>query len=183
VCTNDLQFVEQAALSTNIASFLFEGHGTAFTNDVFNGSRTKSKFGTFYHINTREACVALDIPPDPLSPEYLGAVQQCKIDLGVGYFKNLEGAINAANARGNLLSPDVRRLLRDHSRAQSMFDTGHFDFAEDRLGDLREKVRLGEWRIDQFNDQGGLIMRIDNLIWRAQQLEKAQAHLDFLATL
>jgi hypothetical protein len=179
-CTHDLQLVEQAALSTNIAGFLLEIHGTAFTNDVFNGVRIKSKTGTFHHINTREACVSLGALPAVLTPEYLAAVIQCKIDLAVGYFNTLETAINAANARGNLLSPAVSRLLRDHSRALSMFNTRHWDFAIDRLLDLRQKVIDGTWNIDEYNDQGNMIMRIDNLVWRAEQLQIADAYLGSL---
>ncbi|MCH8303357.1 MAG: hypothetical protein IH912_11445 [Proteobacteria bacterium] len=156
---------------------LIEEAGSPFTSDVFNGSRTRSFKGTLYFLNTREACLDFDLALVPGTAPYFEAVLQCKIDLAVEYFFTLEQALVDADARGNLFSPSLNRLLRDHSRALSMIKTGQWVKGIDRLEDLQTKVLNGDWTVDGRNDPGNVLMRLANLIWRTKQLQIAEAAL------
>ena len=172
----DLQFVEQAALQTDDLSLLIEGAASPFTSDVFNASRARGFDGTFFPLNTREVC--LDIDP-ALGPDdgavYFEAVLQCKTDLAVEYFDNLEQALLAAEP--NLISPSINNLLTDVNKARSMVKVGRWNKANVDLSALSRKVTSATWNIDYRNDPGNLIMRIDNLFFRIQQLEQAENNL------
>ncbi len=168
----DMQFVPQASLQFDVKTFHVEDTGGAFTTDVFNPSRTVSGRGTFYFLNTREVC--LDVTLATTDPGYPQAVQDCKTDIAVRHFFNLEVAINEANDRGNLISPTVNRLLNLHSKWLSMIKVGRYDESISRGMALRDAVTGGEWIIDEFNDPGHLIMLIDNLLYRSRELEQAE---------
>ena len=171
----DLQYVEQAAYQTDDRFLLVEQQASPFTFDVINPPRTSGFRGSIYPLNTREVCLGLD--QTLTGKAYFDAVLQCKIDLAVEYFFNLEQALN--NAEPNLISPSLNRLLRDHSRALSMIKTLQWDKATARLNDLLAQIEGGQWIVDANNDPGNLIMRIRNLLWRTAQLK--QAHLMLLA--
>jgi hypothetical protein len=172
----DLQWVEQASYQPTLIDLLIEGAASPFTFNVFNPPRLRVFEGSFYPLNTREVCLSL-VGTSLVGVEYYEAVLQCKIDLAVEYFFTLEQALNNAEANGTLISPSLNRLLRDHSRALSMIKTLKWDRAVDRLGDLRTQIVNGEWFVTTANDPGNLIMRIDNLIWRSQQLKIAHEAL------
>jgi hypothetical protein len=171
----DLQFVEQAAYQPDNRLLLVEQQASPFTFDVINPPRTGGFLGSFYPLNTREVCLYIDPTLVVGTKPYFQAVLQCKIDLAVEYFYNLEQALN--NAEPNLISPSLNRLLRDHSRALSMIKTLQWDKATARLNDLLTQVVNGQWNVDEKNDPGNLIMRIWNLLWRTEQLEAAHAAL------
>jgi hypothetical protein len=172
----DLQFVEQAALQTDDLSLLIEGAASPFTSDAFNPSRTRGFKGTFFPLNTREVCLDLDPGLDPSDgASYFEAVLQCKTDLAVEYFDSLEQALLAAEP--NLISPSINNLLTDVNKARSMVKVGRWNKAITDLNALSRGVTNATWNIDFRNDPGNLIMRIDNLFFRIEQLEKAENNL------
>jgi len=172
----DLQFVEQAALQTDDRFLLVEEEASPFTSDVFNASRTKGFKGTFFPLNTREVCLFLDPALDPGDgAPYFEAVLQCKIDLAVEYFYNLEQAL--IEAEPNLNSPSLNTLLTDLNKARSMVKVGRWNKATMDLSALYNGVTNADWTVDDRNDPGNLIMRIDNLFFRIQQLEEAENNL------
>ena len=115
-----------------------------------------------------------------ITAPYFEAVLQCKTDLAVEYFNNLELAIFEVDGRGTLLSPSINRLLRDHSRALSMIKTGQWVKGRNRLVDLLDQVIGGQWIVTDRNDRGMLDTRISNLIWRTEQLQLADEALNAL---
>jgi hypothetical protein len=169
----DMQFVGQASLQADDKTFHVEDVGGAFTSEVFNPSKLKSGRGTFYILNTREVCLDVTLKPDDGTP-YFQAVQDCKTDIAVRHFFNLEQLINEANDRGNLISPSVNRLLNLHSKWLSMIKVGRYDESINRGTALRNAVVGGEWIINEFNDPGHMIMLIDNLLYRSQELADAE---------
>jgi hypothetical protein len=166
----DLQFVEQAALQTDDYLLLVEREASPFTSDVFNASRTRGFDGTFFPLNTREVCLSLD----PGLP-YFEAVLQCKTDLAVEYFDNMEQALREAEP--NLISPALNTLLTDLNKARSMVKVGRWNKATVDLSALYREVTNATWNVDYRNDPGNLIMRIDNLFFRIEQLELAENNL------
>jgi len=172
----DLQFVEQAALQTDDRFLLVEEEASPFTSDVFNASRTRGFKGTFFPLNTREVCLFLDSTLDPGDgAPYFEAVLQCKIDLAVEYFYNLEQAL--IEAEPNLISPKVNDLLTPLNKARSMVKVGRWNKATADLSAFSRAVDNATWNVDYQNDPGNLIMRIDNLFFRIQQLEEAENNL------
>jgi len=172
----DLQFVEQAALQTDDRFLLVEEEASPFTSDVFNASRTRGFKGTFFPLNTREVCLFLDPTLDPGDgAPYFEAVLQCKVDLAVEYFYNLEQAL--IEAEPNLNSPSLNTLLTDLNKARSMVKVGRWNKATMDLSALSNEVTNADWTVDDRNDPGNLIMRIDNLFFRIQQLEEAENNL------
>jgi hypothetical protein len=172
----DLQFVEQATLQTDDRFLLIEEEASPFTSDVFNASRTRGFKGTFFPLNTREVCLFLDpaLSPDDGAP-YFEAVLQCKIDLAVEYFDNLEQAL--LEAEPNLISPKLNDLLTPLNKARSMVKVRRWNKATVDLTALSREVTSATWNIDDRNDPGNLIMRIDNLFFRIDQLEQAEDNL------
>lgn len=172
----DLQFVEQATLQTDDPLLLIEGEASPFTSDVFNASRTRGFDGTFFPLNTREACLFIDpaLSPDDGAP-YFEAVLQCKTDLAVEYFDSLEQALLASEP--NLISPKINDLLTPLNKARSMVKVGRWNKATTDLTALSREVTSATWNIDYRNDPGNLIMRIDNLFFRIDQLDQAESNL------
>jgi len=172
----DLQFVEQAANQTDDLLLLIERAASPFTSDVFNASRTRGFKGTFFPLNTREVCLFLDPALDPsYGAPYFEAVLQCKTDLAVEYFDSLEQAL--IEAEPNLISPSLNTLLTDVNKARSMVKVGRWNKATVDLSALFREVTNATWNIDYRNDPGNLIMRIDNLFFRIEQLELAEDNL------
>lgn len=172
----DLQFVEQAALQTDDRFLLVEREASPFTSDVFNASRTRGFKGTFFPLNTREVCLFLDPTLDPSDgAPYFEAVLQCKTDLAVEYFDNLEQAL--IEAEPNLIGPSLNTLLTDLNKARSMVKVGRWNKATNDLSALFKEVTDATWNVDYRNDPGNLIMRIDNLFFRIEQLELAENNL------
>ena len=172
----DLQFVEQAALQTDDRFLLVEREASPFTSDVFNASRTKGFKGTFFPLNTREVCLFLDPALDPGDgAPYFEAVLQCKTDLAVEYFDNLEQAL--IEAEPNLISPALNTLLTELNKARSMVKVGRWNKATMDLSALYNEVTGATWNVDFRNDPGNLIMRIENLFFRIEQLELAENSL------
>jgi hypothetical protein len=175
----DLQFVEQAALQTDLLALLVEGAASPFTSEVFNASRARGFDGTFFPLNTREVCLSLDpaLSPDDADggAAYFEAVLQCKTDLAVEYFNNMEQVL--IEAEPNLVSPALNTLLTPLNKARSMVKVGRWNKANVDLRAFAKEVTDAEWIVDYRNDPGNLIMRIDNLFFRIEQLDWAEANL------
>jgi hypothetical protein len=172
----DLQFVEQAALQTDEPTRLVEGEASPFTSDVFNPSRTKGFKGTFFPLNTREVCLFLDpMLSKADGAPYFEAVLQCKTDLAVEYFNNLEQAL--IEAEPNLIAPSLNTLMTDLNKSRSMVKVGRWKKATIDLGALSDGVTDATWNVTPDNSPGNLIMRIDNLFFRIDQLELAESML------
>jgi len=172
----DLQFVEQATLQTDDLQLLVEREASPFTSEVFNASRTRGFKGTFFPLNTREVCLFLDpaLKPSHGAP-YFEAVLQCKTDLAVEYFDSLEQALNEAEP--NLISPKLNDLLTPLNKARSMVKVGRWNKGTRDLSALSREVTDATWNVDYQNDPGNLIMRIDNLFFRIEQLKMAENNL------
>jgi hypothetical protein len=172
-CTLDLQFVEEATHQPDIRTLpnYPEQLAGAFTNEVFNGSRTKTSRGTFHIQNTRQAC--LDVTPDPsFGKPYFAAVQECKKDFAVAYFENLRLALIVSE--GALIDENITFLFTPFNKARSQFNNGHYRKAINDLNQLRDRVLSSQWDVLVQNDPGGLIVRIDNALLRAMQLQQAE---------
>ena len=172
----DLQLVEQATLQTDLLALLVEQAASPFTSEVFNASRSRGFDGTFFPLNTREVCLFIDPALGPADgTPYFEAVLQCKTDLAVEYFNSLEQAL--INAEPNLISPALNTLLTPLNQARSMVKVGRWNKATVDLTAFNREVTNATWNIDLRNDPGNLIMRIDNLFFRIQQLDMAEAML------
>ena len=163
----DLQFVPQATYTQDDRLLLVEQAASPFTSDVINPQRKRTPDFSWFLLNTREICLFLD----PSLP-YLEAVFECKQDLAVEYFDNLEQAI--IEAAPNLISPSLNSLLTDVNKARSMVKVGYWAKARQDLGDLFDQVVGGIWIVDERNDPGILVMRIQNLFFRIDLLEEAE---------
>lgn len=168
----DLQFVPQATYQRDnrlILNFI-EKEASPFTSDVINPQRKLTPDFSWFFLNTREVCLTLD-PDLP----YFEAVLQCKIDLALEYFDNLEQALIVAEP--NLIEPSLNNLLTDVNKARSMVKVGYWDKAVTDLTSLENQVTGALWTVDDSNDPGMLIMRIKNLFFRIEQLALAESAL------
>jgi hypothetical protein len=80
-------------------------------------------------------------------------------------------------AEPNLISPALNTLLTDLNKARSMVKVGRWNKATVDLSALYREVTNATWNVDYRNDPGNLIMRIDNLFFRIEQLELAENNL------
>lgn len=174
----DLTRVEEATLQPNDRRLLIRPFAAPYTSDVFNASRTRSFKGTFAILNTRQVCLDLDPTLDPDTAEYLEAVFECKIEQTLDVADDLRLAIGQSDARGNLLSPAVNRLYKDLNKLRGQIKNAHFDRCLRYVQDLEDQVLGGEWRLDEFNDQGRVIMYTSHLKWRCEQLLETETFLD-----
>lgn len=166
----DLQFVPQATYQRDDRLILVEQLASPFTSDVINPQRKLTATFSWFMLNTREVCLSLD-PDLP----YLEAVLQCKIDLAIEYFDNLEQAL--IEAEPNLIFPSLNNLLTDVNKARSMVKVRFWDKANEDLTALYDQVVGAQWVVDERNDPGMVIMRIKNLFFRIEQLELADSAL------
>jgi len=166
----DLQFVPQATYQRDNRLILVEQLASPFTSDVINPQRKLTATFSWFMLNTREVCLSLD-PDLP----YFEAVLQCKIDLAIEYFDNLEQAL--IEAEPNLIFPSLNNLLTDVNKARSMVKVRFWDKANEDLTALYDQVVGAQWVVDERNDPGMVIMRIQNLFFRIEQLELADSAL------
>jgi hypothetical protein len=163
----DLQFVPQATYQRDDVLILVEQLASPFTSDVINPQRKLTATFSWFMLNTREVCLSLD-PDLP----YFEAVLQCKIDLAIEYFGNLEQAL--IEAEPNLIFPSLNNLLTDLNKARSMVKVRFWGKANEDLTALYDQVVGAQWVVDERNDPGMVIMRIKNLFFRIEQLELAE---------
>jgi hypothetical protein len=64
--------------------------------------------------------------------------------------------------------------MTDLNKARSMVKVGFWDKANTDLTALYHQVIGALWTVDERNDPGNLVMRIQNLFLRIEQLELAE---------
>jgi len=167
----DLQKTSQLTYQTDDRSEMVEKAAAVVTNACFNPSRGSTVRFSFGVLNTAEHCgIDFDGPNGPAD------ILQCFYDLAVAKFDALDQAL--VSAAPKLVSPKLSSLTKEVNRARSMVKNGHFSRAVTRLKDLLTKVNGAEWdNIDGRNHPGVLVMRIENLLFRVDQLRLAEANL------
>lgn len=172
----DLQFVPQAVYQTFDRNDIQEREASPFTNEVFNPQRQKTFRFSWSVYGTREFCpIPQHLSPDSNPRGYFKAVYLCKKAFAIDYNVTLGQAL--VESRSNLENPSLRQLLRLYAGIGGNILIGRYWAAEYRLERLRATIIDAEWNIDDRNDPGNLIMRIENLLFRVQQLEEARANL------
>jgi len=170
VTNPDLQTTTQFGYQTDDRSFMVEEAGVAMTAGCNSPSRGLTFRFSYFILNTHEDC---GIPYD--SPGGPAAIQQCFTDLAVEYYDSLEAALFAA--RPNLIAPAFSKLTSKLNQARSMTKNQKYARSNQRLGDLLKLVEGGRWDVsDDRNDPGNLIMRINNLLFRNDQLDEAASY-------
>ena len=76
-----------------------------------------------------------------------------------------------------LIFPTVDELRVELNKARSMIKVGDWTKATTRLTDLRTDVENAQWRVDDRNCPGHVLMRVENLLWRTAQLADAESYL------
>jgi hypothetical protein len=166
----DLQTTTQFGYQTDDRSFMVEEAGVAMTAGCNSPSRGLTFRFSYFILNTHEDC---GIPYD--SPGGPAAIQQCFTDLAVEYYDSLEAALFAA--RPNLIAPAFSKLTSKLNQARSMTKNQKYARSNQRLTDLLRLVEGGTWDVsDDRNDPGNLIMRINNLLFRNDQLDEAASY-------
>ena len=166
----DLQKTSQLTYQTDDRYEMVEEAAAVVTNACFNPSRGSTVKFSFGVLNTVEHC-GLDF----YGPNGPAEVLQCFNNLAVAKFDALDEALY--RAAPTLNSPKLSSLTKEVSRARSMVKNGHFPRAVTRLVDLLDKVDGADWDFNQYNHPGVLVMRIENLLFRVDQLETAEANL------
>lgn len=167
----DLQTTTQFGYQTDNRLDMVEEAGAAMTTGCNSPSRGLTFRFSYFVLNTHEDC---GIPYDSAGGP--AAIQQCFNDLAVEYFDSLEVALFAASP--NLLKPAFSKLTSKLNQARSMTKTGKYARSNQRLEDLLALVEGGTWDAsDERNDPGNLSMRINNLLFRNDQLEEAESIL------
>jgi hypothetical protein len=183
----DLQKVPEATYQpTDRFLETFIGHLLGpITNLNFNPSRGKTPDMSYYALGTVQICEEL-IGTTLTGRPYYEAVLQCSIDLAVEYFDDLDELMiyagfpslpNYENAC--LIYPTADEVRVELNKARSMIKVGDWTKARTRLQDLRTNVEQATWLVDDRNCPGHVLMRIENLLWRNDQLEDAEEWLDF----
>jgi hypothetical protein len=176
----DLQFIEEAAYQPDDLNFLVTALARPFTNDVYNPPRTSGFKGSFFPLNTREACLGIAPALAPPARAYYEAVFQCKKAFAIQYQDETKTALEQANAAGNLVSVSLNNLVNWLNRAQSQTKTDHFERCISNIEKLEENIINSTWIIDARNDQGRALTYAKNVRWRCEQLLEAVAFLDSL---
>ncbi len=157
-----------------------------FTKEVFNPNRVRVPDFSFYALGTVQICESLlgsGLGPDDGRP-YYEAVLQCSTDLAVEYFDDLDMLLAYVGEpslpdypQACLVNPSAENLRVDLNRARSMIKVGDWTKATTRLNDLLLDVEQATWLVDDRNCPGHVIMRLNNLLWRTEQLELAESLL------
>ena len=166
----DLQTTTQFGYQTHDRFDMVEESGVAVTK----GCNSPSRAGTFklswFILNTHEDCGIVYSAPGGRA-----AVQQCFIDRAVDYYDALEQVLFAAAP--NLVRPKFSTLSSKLNQARSMTKTGQYSKSNQRLQDLLGLVQGAQWDVSNGeNEPGNLIMRINNLIFRNEQLATAASY-------
>ena len=181
----DLQKVPEATYQpTNRHKETFIGKQLGpFTKETFNPQRAKIPDFSYFALGTVQICESL--LGTPLTGRaYYEAVLQCSTDLAVSYFDDLDllmtyvGFPSLPNyPEPCLVFPTVDELRVELNKARSMIKVGDWTKATTRLTDLLTDVQNAQWRVDDRNCPGHVLMRVENLLWRTAQLEMAEGLL------
>jgi hypothetical protein len=156
-----------------------------FTNLVINPNRVKIPDFSFYALGTVQICESLlgsGLSPSDGLP-YYQAVLDCSTDLAVTYFDDLDelleyvGAPTPSGYGACLIDPSAENLRVELNKARSMIKVQDWTKAYTRLSDLLLNAQQATWDVDERNCPGHVLMRIENLLWRTEQLEDAEGYL------
>jgi hypothetical protein len=161
----DLQTSTQSTYQTDDKGLMVELSAAAMTNHCNSPSRQATFKFSYYVLNTHEDC-GLDILIDGKQ-----AVRACFQALAVAKFDALDIAL--ANAAGNLQKPKFSTLSSQLNQARSMIASGQYAKGKARLETLLASVTSATWTADADNHPGNLLMRITNLLYRIDQLQKS----------
>ena len=166
----DLQTTTQFGYQTDNRFDMVEEAAVAVTNGCNSPSRAGTFKFSYFVLNTHEDCGI-----DYAAPGGRAAVQQCFTNRAVDYFNALEVVLNASAP--NLIKPKFSTLSSKFNQARSMTKTGQYAKSNQRLQDLLSLVESGQWDVSNGkNEPGNLIMRINNLIFRNEQLLEAASY-------
>lgn len=163
-----------------------------FTNEVINPNRVRIPDFSFYALGTVQICESL--LGTGLSSDdgllYYEAVLDCSTDLAVTYFDDLDTLLayvgepdpayptpEGYDDNACLRDPSPENLRVELNKARSMISVQDWTKAYTRLSDLKLDAEQAIWLIDDRNCPGHVLMRIDNLLWRTEQLELAESLL------
>jgi hypothetical protein len=161
----DLQTSTQSTYQTDDRNLMVEMSAAAMTNHCNSPSRQATFKFSYYVLNTHEDC-GLDILIDGKQ-----AVRACFQALAVAKFDALDIAL--LNAADNLQKPKFSTLSSQLNQARSMIAAGQYAKGKTRLETLLASVTSATWTADSDNDPGNLFMRIVNLIYRIEQLQRS----------
>ena len=152
-----------------------------FTSEVFNPNRVKVPSFSYYVLGAVQICESL-LGSQLVGRPYYESVLQCSTDLAVEYFDDLDTLLEYVGAPSSnypacLVEPSAQNLRVELNKARSMIKVGDWTKATTRLNDLLLDVEQGIWRVDDRNCPGHVVMRIENLLWRTEQLELAESLL------
>lgn len=153
-----------------------------FTSEVFNPNRVKIPDFSYYALGAVQICESL-LGSELVGRPYYEAVLECSTDLAVEYFDDLDtlleyvGAPSLIYPQACLVEPSAQNLRVELNKARSMINVGDWTKATTRLTDLLLDVEQAIWLVDDRNCPGHVVMRIENLLWRTEQLELAESLL------
>jgi hypothetical protein len=169
----DLQEAGQFTYQTDSLSRMIAGTAEVVTNRCYNPKRSSTRDFSFNVLNTKEhgrIVFSSATGPDD--------VLDFKFQRADAKFYVL--AISLDLAAPNLVSPNYSVLTRKFNQARSQFDkknSGALGRAKADLEDLLFEVKNGTWDLTDDNFPGDVQMRVENLIWRVDQLRRAFENL------
>jgi len=164
----DLQRRTQFTYQTGNKFDMEEETAAAMTSSCNSPSRGGSFRFSYFILNTHEDCGILDF--DMAGNPSL--VLQCFTDLAIAKYDLLEQVI--LRSQGNVNSRTFKKIRSKFNQARSMTKTSNYTKADARLKALLGLVEGATWTVALGeNDPGNMIMRINNLIFRNEQLNEA----------
>ena len=140
--------------------------GPSMAVDAQTSATTKRK--SYDVLNTQESCGILvpGVPATVPTP-----VRLCFEGLANTKFDLLDGVLASSNRAGALVSPKYSTLSSKVNQARSLLKLGQYQKSQDRLLQLLALVNGAVFTVNNFNYQGDLVMRTNNLIFRLQELK------------
>lgn len=166
----DLQTTTQFGYQTHDRFDMVEEAGAAVTKSCNSPSRAGTFKLSYFILNTHEDCGI-----DYGAAGGRAAVQLCFTNRAEDYYAALEQVLYASAP--NLIKPKFSTLSSKFNQARSMTKTGQYSKSNQRLQELLGLVESGQWDVSNGeNEPGNLIMRINNLIFRNEQLALAASY-------
>jgi hypothetical protein len=166
----DLQTTTQFGYQTHVRFDMVEESGAAMTSGCNSPSRAGTFKLSYFILNTHEDCGI-----DYSAAGGRAAVQLCFTNRAEDYYAALEQVLYASAP--NLIKPKFSTLTSKFNQARSMTKTGQYSKSSQRLRELLGLVEGGQWNVSNGeNEPGNIIMRINNLIFRNEQLAAAASY-------
>ena len=163
----DLQLVPEFTYQTTDKDDMIAGGAEVMTERCNSPSRGGSFRFSFYGINLHEDCgIDFNVLGGP------AAILQCFTDLATAKFDALGESLS--NAKKELIDPKYGKLRSAFVKARNRFRQGKYNKSLDELDTLLGRVEGGEFS-GNFNHGGNLIMRIENLLYRVENIRASEA--------